>query len=88
MPEGCAAIQQDLNKLECWAERNLIRFNKSKCRELHLGRNNYTYQYRLGADLQKLEHRKFHTNTRKNFTMRVKEQRNRLSREPSGCLLV
>ena len=49
-PEERDAIQKYLDRLEQWAQVNRMRFNKSRCKVLHLGGGSPHYQYKMGTE--------------------------------------
>jgi len=50
--EGKYSIQRDLDRLAKWACKNLVRFNNTKYKVLHLGQSNPRYVYRLGGEFE------------------------------------
>lgn len=41
----CTALQTDLDSIQEWSHKWLLKFNTAKCKIMHMGRNNQEYDY-------------------------------------------
>ena len=55
----CEIIQKDLDNLSIWSDKWLLKFNKDKCKVMHVGYNNLKHNYKLqGQNLIRVEEEK------------------------------
>ncbi|PKU44849.1 rna-directed dna polymerase from mobile element jockey- hypothetical protein [Limosa lapponica baueri] len=50
MLEGTDAMQRDPNRLDRWAQANIMKFNKAKYKVLHISQSNPKHKHRLDGE--------------------------------------
>ena len=53
--EECHQLQSDLDTLQDWADTWQLRFNATKCKAMHLGRNNLQFSYHMRSNQTEVE---------------------------------
>ena len=51
-------LQNTIDEMYSWTNKWLLKFNKEKCKVLHLGKNNSKYEYFIGNEGEKLNLKK------------------------------
>ena len=54
-PDNVKCLQNSIDEMFLWTQKWLLKFNKDKCKVLHLGKNNPKNKYFIGSENERVE---------------------------------